>query len=53
MNDKALEALHVAAQAIKEMEGTSNVTVDNDHNGGELFFDVGQETFRMKVEEAD
>lgn len=35
---KALEALHVAASAIKTMPEIVECTVDNDHQGGEIIF---------------
>lgn len=40
MDEKALEALHVAATAIKQVSGISDVSADNDGKSGELFFTV-------------
>jgi hypothetical protein len=48
---KALEALHVAAAAIKKMEGVSNVSVDNDNDSGEIFFSVGDREFKLNLTE--
>lgn len=48
--DKALEALHVAADAIRKMKGIRNVSVDNDNDSGEIFFDVGERTFKLVLE---
>jgi hypothetical protein len=53
MKDQALEALHVAAQAIRKMKGVKNVTVDSDNKGGEIFFDVGDESFKLELEEVE
>jgi len=47
--DKALEALHVAAFAIENMLGISNVSVDNDNDSGEIFFDADGETYVLKL----
>ncbi len=38
MDDKALEALHVAAKAIRKMSGVTECTADNDHKSGEVIF---------------
>jgi|KBSSwiStaDraftv2_1062776.scaffolds.fasta_scaffold8070186_1 hypothetical protein len=49
--DKALEALHVAAQALRQMAGVQNVTVDNDADSGEIFFAVGEIEYKLQLEE--
>lgn len=49
--DKALEALHVAAQALRQMAGVQNVSVDNDADSGEIFFAVGDIEYKLKLEE--
>jgi len=49
--DKALEALHVAAEAIREMDGVSNVSVDNDNDSGEIFFRTDNGDFVLKLDQ--
>jgi len=51
MQPKALEALHVAATAIKTIDGVSNVSVDNDGTSGEVLFDVGDERYVLRLTE--
>lgn len=36
--DKALEALHVAADAISEVKGVGYVSVNSDNDSGEILF---------------
>ncbi len=48
---KALEALHVAAAAIKRMKGVTNVSVDNDNDSGEILFNVGSREFKLNLTE--
>ncbi len=38
--DTALEALHVAAAAIRNMKRVSECTADNDHKSGEIVFET-------------
>lgn len=40
MEETALEALHVAAAAIRKMENVSEATADNDNKSGEVIFTV-------------
>lgn len=53
MHTKALEALHVAATAIKTVNGLSNVSVDNDGSSGEILFDVGDERYVLRLDDDD
>ncbi len=53
MHTKALEALHVAATAIKTVNGVSNVSVDNDGSSGEILFDVGDERYVLRLVDDD
>ena len=48
--EKALEALHVAAQAIRQVPEVTNVSVDNDNDSGELLFTIHQTEYRLKLE---
>jgi hypothetical protein len=48
---KALEALHVAADAIRKMKGVTNVSVDNDNDSGEIFFSVENREFKLNLTE--
>jgi hypothetical protein len=54
MESVALEALHVAAAAIRKMEGVTEATADNDSQSGEVIFTTttGQ-SFVLKLEEHD
>lgn len=47
--EKALEALHVAANAIRTMQGIDMVSVENDNDSGEIFFVVDGDQFLMKL----
>lgn len=49
--NKALEALHVAATAITGIGGIINVSVDNDHDSGEIMFTAGGENFVLRLEQ--
>lgn len=40
MDEKALEALHVAAAAIRKMKGVKECTAENDNKSGEIFFSL-------------
>jgi hypothetical protein len=51
--DKALEALHVAAAAIKLLAGVTNVTVDNDDDSGEIMFETERGCFTLTLSEDD
>ena len=53
MQPNALEALHVAAAAIKTVKGISNVSVDNDANSGEVIFEVGKVRYVLRLVEKD
>jgi hypothetical protein len=48
---KALEALHVGADAIRTMKGVDECTADNDNDSGEIIFTVNGRDFRLKLEE--
>lgn len=48
--EKALEALHVAARAIRQVPEVTNVSVDNDHDSGEILFTIHQTEYRLKLE---
>lgn len=48
--EKALEALHVAAQAIRQMPEVANLSVDNDNDSGEILFTIHQTEYRLKLE---
>jgi hypothetical protein len=52
MDEKALEALHVAAAAIRKMRGVKSCTADNDNKSGEICFTLktGQ-SFVLRLEE--
>lgn len=41
--DTALEALHVAAKAIRQMAHVSSCTADNDNDSGEIIFTVSHD----------
>ena len=45
--DKALEALHIAAAAIRQMAGVRDVSVDNDADSGEIYFAVGEVDYKL------
>lgn len=47
--DKALEALHIAARAIKRIPDVINISVDNDNDSGEILFTVDQTEYRLKL----
>lgn len=52
----AIEAVYTAAsairkEAIRKMNGVVKVSVDGDHKGAELFFNVGTRSFKMALEE--
>ena len=49
--DKALEALHNAAAAIRQMAGVRDVSVDNDADSGEIYFAVGEVDYKLKLHE--
>ena len=54
MSEKALEALHVAAAAIRKMKGVLECTADNDNKSGEIIFTLKSgETYVLRLEEAD
>ena len=48
---KALEALHVGADAIRTLKGVDECTADNDNDSGEIIFTVNGRDFRLKLEE--
>jgi hypothetical protein len=48
--EKALEALHVAAQAIRQMPEVANLSVDNDNDSGEILFTINEAEYRLKLE---
>jgi len=48
--EKALEALPVAAQAIKQMPEVAKLSVDNDHDSGEILFTIHETEYRLKLE---
>lgn len=51
---KALEALHVAAKAIREMPEIAEATADNDNDGGEINFTVqGGRSFVISLRELE
>lgn len=53
--EKAFEALHVAAEAVAKVKGVSDCTADNDHDSGEVIFDVTvkgeRKRFVLRLEE--
>lgn len=51
MLSKAFEALHVAATAIKTLNGITDVSVDNDGGSGEIIFDVADQRYVLRLEE--
>lgn len=51
MHTKAFEALHVAATAIKALNGITDVSVDNDGSSGEILFDVGDQRYVLRLVE--
>ena len=51
--EKALEALYVAAKAIKKMDGVESVSVENDNDSGEVYFVVDGIGYIMKLKEFD
>ena len=51
MHTKAFEALHVAATAIKTLNGITDVSVDNDGSSAEIIFDVGDQRYVLRLEE--
>jgi hypothetical protein len=50
--EKALEALHIAAAALK-LHSYEHVSVDNDNDSGEIFFSVEGRTFMLKLSEVE
>lgn len=51
MHTKAFEALHVAATAIKALNGITDVSVDNDRSSGEILFDVDDQRYVLRLVE--
>ena len=51
IHTKAFEALHVAAIAIKTLNGITDVSVDNDGRSGEILFDVGDQRYVLRLVE--
>lgn len=47
--DKALETLHVAAEAIKKIDKIHDVEADNDADSGEVFFSVDGSSFTLRL----
>lgn len=49
--DTALEALHVAAAAIRQMDGVTEATADNDHKSGEVIFSAYGHWYCLSLKE--
>jgi hypothetical protein len=54
MEEKALEALHVAADAIRTIHGITSATADNDNDSGEVCFTTASgKTYIFRLIEAE
>ena len=50
MDNSALAALHVAAEAIRMFPGVTEATADNDHDSGEVIFSLTNgESYSLKL----
>ena len=47
----ALEALHACADNLREREGVTGVSVDNDNDSGEIYFSTGDRHFMLVLKE--
>ena len=49
MESSAIEALFILAGELQQRSFYSEVSVEADHNSGELFFNVGAQQFKVTV----